>query len=297
MKRMQRATKRVFSVVILLATCAAWPALPPDELLLIAALRERGIEARPATWDDPAVRWEDADAVVVRATWDYHHRHAEFMAWIHDLERRGVPLWNPPSLLRWNSEKTYLRDLAAGGVRVVDTHWSDAGEMLSLGDIVAGRAWRAAVVKPAISATAHETFRIGAVPSPDEEARFTALRAKGTVLVQPLVEEIVTAGEWSICCFGGAFSHAILKRPLVGDFRVQSEFGGSAERLDPPAGLVAEARMVLARVRGPWLYARVDGCMVDGHFVLLELEMLEPSFFLDLAPGAADRFADAIVRL
>ena len=280
------------SVRIAIATCPRYPALPPDERLLVRALAERGVEAVPATWHDPAVRWEAFAAVIIRSTWDYHERHAEFLGWIGRLESLGVPTWNPPPLLRWNSEKTYLADLSAAGIPVTPTRFATGDA--SLEAMLGAERWSEAVVKPAISATAHETFRVRQGDAAVFGATWRRLLARGTVLVQPLVREIVEHGEWSLCFPGGAFTHAVLKRAKPGDFRVQEEWGGSTERRDPPAGAVEAAARALRCAPGEWLYARVDGCMVDGQFQVTELEMLEPTLYLDKEPGAPGRFADAI---
>jgi glutathione synthase/RimK-type ligase-like ATP-grasp enzyme len=118
---------------------------------------------------------------------------------------------------------------------------------------------------------------------------------QGDALVQAFAPEIERSGEWSFVFFGGAFSHAVLKRPAPGDFRVQTELGGSAVPLDPPPALLDQAATVMGKVQGRWLYARVDGIERDGRLVVLELEMIEPFLFLGQDPQAPARFADAIL--
>jgi glutathione synthase/RimK-type ligase-like ATP-grasp enzyme len=281
---------------VALATCSKLPDLPPDEIRLIRALADRGIDARPAIWDDRAIDWKQFAAVIMRSVWDYHHRHREFLEWVSELELREVPVWNPPALIRWNSDKSYLKSLEAGGVRTVPTLWADSSNTTTLADMMDGAGWSDAVVKPTVSATAHDTFRVTRSEADAFEPRFISLRANA-VMVQPTVKEILAEGEWSICFFGGQFSHAIVKRAKAGDFRVQEDFGGTSTLEAATPELVAQARSVLDAVPGPWLYARVDGCVVNEKFVLLELEMLEPTFFLDVVPAAAERFAIAIERV
>jgi glutathione synthase/RimK-type ligase-like ATP-grasp enzyme len=116
-------------------------------------------------------------------------------------------------------------------------------------------------------------------------------------MVQPLIEPLVREGEWSLVFLGGEFSHAVLKRPASGDFRVQAHRGGTVSRAEPAAEWIAEARSILDAVREPWLYARVDGCIVDGRFLLMELEMLEPDLFFSFESTAPARFAGAVLRL
>jgi hypothetical protein len=278
-------------VTLALATCAKLPALNDDDRLLIRALAQLGLDAVPAVWDSSAVRWEDFPGVVVRSCWDYHLRLDEFLRWIARIE--GA-VWNPAPLLRWNSHKRYLRDLAARGVPVVPTQWLEAGKPADLARALGDAGWREAVVKPAVSASAHGTWRTSLATARADQARLDELLRAGDVMVQPLIPEVAGAGEWSLVFLHGCFSHAVLKRPAVGDYRVQWEFGGSADSAVPPAALVADAARVMAAVPGEPLYARVDGVERDGRLVLMELELIEPHLFLGWEKGAADRLAAAV---
>lgn len=280
-----------------LVTYSGLPGLSEDDRLVVGPLAARGISAEPAAWDDPAVEWDSYDALVVRSTWNYHRSFDAFRAWIDRVEALGVPLWNPAALLRWNASKTYLRDLVGRGVRVLPTHWVERGSATDLAEVLAGEGWSDAVVKPAISASAYETWRVAARRlRVEDDSRFRGLTGEGDVMVQPFLPELARDGEWSMIFLAGEYSHAVLKRPRRGDFRVQHEHGGTAEACAPPGHLTAAAREITAAVPAPWLYARVDGCEVAGQFVLVELEMLEPSLFLASAASAAERFADAIAQ-
>ena len=280
---------------VALATQSALPELCADDRLLVPALAAHGVHAVAAVWDDPSVDWTTFDAVVIRSCWDYHLKHDAFLAWIAHLERAGVAVWNLPAVIRWNAEKTYLRDLEALGVRVVPTRWIEAASTALLSDVLRDAGWDAAVVKPAISASAHETWRTSRETSVRDESRFRAMTARGRVLVQPFMEAIVADGEWSLVFIGGEFSHAMLKRARSGDFRVQSEHGGSASRGDPGAHVVGQARHALHTGSGDSLYARVDGCVVRGEFVLMELELIEPLLYFAEHPDAPARFAESLV--
>src|SRR5207244_9328881 len=147
---------------IALATYAKLPSLNEDDLLLVPALHELAVAAVPAVWDSREVCWEDFHGVVVRSCWDYHHRLEEFLAWVTRLERAGVPLWNPPAVLRWNSHKGYLRELAARGVPIVPTRWLARGRRVGLAQVLRDERWSDAVVKPAVSASATAASRTSA---------------------------------------------------------------------------------------------------------------------------------------
>jgi glutathione synthase/RimK-type ligase-like ATP-grasp enzyme len=280
---------------VALATYGRLPELDPDDRPLIPALAALGVAAEPVVWDDGAERWDEFDAVVVRSCWDYHLRIRSFLDWLARLESQGVAVLNSPDLLRWNADKRYLLDLATRGIAIVPTRLVARGEAVALADLLAELGLDQAVVKPAVSASAHATWRASRRAAEDDEGRWRALIAAGDALVQPFVPQVSEAGEWSLVCFGGRASHAVVKRPGAGGWRVQHEFGGTAEARPAPTALLESAARVLeAAGAGASTYARVDGCLVDGAFVLMELELIEPQLFLGLESEAVGRLARAI---
>ena len=200
----------------------------------------------------------------------------------------------PPSPAALERPQRYLRDVQARGVPVVPTHWLKRGESVGLAALLAELGWRDAVVKPAVSASAFGSWRTSPVTAAEEQERLAALLATGDVMVQPFTAAVATPGEWSLVFLGGQFSHAVLKRPAAGDYRVQWEFGGSAVGAVPGAHLVAAAERALAAAPGAALYARVDGVEQDGQLVLMELELIEPHLFLGWSAPAAARLAAAL---
>ena len=280
---------------VALATYSKLPGLAPDDHPLVPALAALGIAAEPVVWDDQARWWNGFDAVVVRSCWDYHLRIDRFLAWLAAVESDGVPVINAARLLRWNADKRYLLDLTARGIAIVPTRLVPRGASLALTQVLTELDLDEGVVKPAVSASAHSTWRTDLRRAEVDEPQFRAVVAAGDVLVQPLLPEVVETGEWSLVCFGGEPSHAVLKRPAPGDWRVQGELGGSAEIRPAPAGLAQSAARILeAAGAGASTYARVDGCQVDGRFRLMELELIEPQLYLGLESSAPGRFAAAI---
>jgi glutathione synthase/RimK-type ligase-like ATP-grasp enzyme len=275
-------------------TCARLADLVPDDRLLIEPLRTAGIEAIPLRWDATDVDWAELDGAVIRSTWDYQARPVRFQRWIESCDSAGVRLWNPPHVLLWNMHKRYLRELEKRGVPIVPTVWLNRGAEADLGGLMDERGWRRVVVKPAVSAGARRTSVVGRAEVGRAEPEFRSLLARRDLLVQPFLDAISGEGEWSFVFFGRVYSHAVLKRPASGDFRVQERFGGSAAPAEPPARLVEQASRVLAEIEGDLLYARVDGVREGDRFLLFELEVLEPSLFLDLV--TARRLAGEIAR-
>jgi glutathione synthase/RimK-type ligase-like ATP-grasp enzyme len=270
------------------ATSVLVPGIHPDDARLADCLRERGIEPTACVWNDPAVDWAGFDAVLMRTTWDYFQHYAAFLHW---LDRLPVPLINDRALVRWNSDKRYLLDLAAQGVDIIPTRLATAADLPACTRAMAGQEL---IVKPTVSGTAWHTVR-GRAGEPAFEAALAALPRDFRYLVQPFLPEVLGEGEWSLLFFGGHYSHAVIKRPAAGDFRVQSDFGGTSDLAEPPVHVLASAQRALAATASlghtDIAYARVDGVVADGGFRLMELEMIEPYLHLGVRPDAAERFA------
>ena len=278
-----------------LVTYAKFPDLTDDDRPLIRALAALGHEAAPIVWDKPGIGLPDFQTLVMRSAWNYHPKPREFTAWLVGLEERGTRLLNSVPVIRWNMHKRYLRDLEAQGVAIPPTEWVARGDPQPLRTLLAARGWSDVIVKPAISASATDTWRTtGDVVADDW--RFSELSRRRDALVQPVIPEVATSGEWSLMYIDGVFSHAMLKRPRAGDFRVQQEHGGTAEPATAPAALIATANAIVGRIPGEWTYARVDGVETARGFVLMELELIEPVLFLSEGAGAVERFASAIAR-
>jgi len=283
------------------ATYAAAPALQADDELLAAALGQCEFNVEAVVWSDPRADWRAFDAVVLRSTWDYHLNPVAFRAWLDALDAAGVAVLNPTSVVRWNLDKRYLRALASRGVATVPTRWVERARDAQLDALLDETGWDEVVVKPAVSASAHDTWRASRASAAADAPRLRALAESGAVLVQPFLREIEREGEWSLLFFGGRYSHAVCKRPRAGDFRVQPHLGGtSAPAIAPPPTIAAAERALTEALAltgcdaGALPYARVDGCRVDGEFRLMELELIEPTLFLAQEPAAPDRCAAAL---
>jgi glutathione synthase/RimK-type ligase-like ATP-grasp enzyme len=279
---------------VALVTCAEHPDLSADDRLLLPALERRGFRAQPARWDDPAQRWDAYGAVLLRSCWDYHHRATEFEHWLHRLESAGARVHNDLSTLRWNMRKTYLRDLEAVGIPVAGTVWVTMGAPTSLREIREARGWDAMVVKPTVSASAWETWLTERPGVAADEERFARLLRDRDLMVQSFLPSIVTEGELSLVFLAGRFSHAVRKRAKPGDFRVQEEHGGTAQRETVAPDLVRQASRALDAAPEPPLYARADGVVADGKLVITELELVEPMLYFAWDPHAAGRLAAAL---
>lgn len=243
------------------------------------------VEARP--WTDPG-EFAGFDLVMPLVAWGYHQDPGRWHALLDRLEREQVPMLNPVPLLRWNSDKRYLAELGAKGIHVIPTRLA---EELDEAELAEARAefGDQLVIKPAISASAFGTHRLGPADPLPEDSRGRAM------LVQPFLGSIADEGEYSMMLFGGRFSHAIVKRPKAGDYRVQPHLGGSERPCPAPEGAVELAHIALAAAPADAAYARVD--MVrddDGRLAIIELELIEPALWLQHAPDGGESFAEAL---
>jgi glutathione synthase/RimK-type ligase-like ATP-grasp enzyme len=271
----------------MLALDAGWP-------LLRDAVAGVGLEPTVAAWEDATVDWAAFDLVVANYTWGYVLRRERFLEWAETVAAR-TRLVNPEPVLRWNSDKSYLADLAAAGVPTVPTT-----------RVPPGAGWeppaRDYVIKPSVSSGAIEAARYVAQGVEAARAHVERLHRLGqTVLVQPYLRGVDDGGETALVHFGGGFSHALGKDALL-EPDAGTIFGLWERQVVTPRSARADQHAVAERALravhervGPTAYARVD--LVDGddgHPVVMEVELVEPSLFLDLAPGAAERLADVL---
>lgn len=288
---------------VALATCTELPHLDGDEEHLVHALAAQGIEHVIAPWDGPDAPFVDADIAVIRSTWDYTQRVDAFVAWAQRIElamkAKGSALYNPASVVRWNTHKRYLSELAREGVAVVPTVILAKGARADVKKVLVDNGWtHGAVVKPCVSAGSRDTVRIHGVDVDDAQALLERELPARDMMVQPYVKGIA-AGEVSLIYIDGALTHAVNKRPKPDDFRSQPEFGSQVDRVDATPEQQRRADDILRTVGGHLLYGRVDFVTGDdGVPWLMELELVEPSLYLAWSDknDAAHKLAAAIKR-
>lgn len=254
------------------------------------ALAAAGLVVEHRLWTDPG-DLTGFDLVTALFAWGYQRDVPRWYALLDRLEAEQLPVVNPVPLLRWNSDKSYLADLAAQGLAVIPTLFVDVLDDASFAGACAALDTADVVIKPAISAGADGTHRLYVGDTLPADAQGQRR------LVQPLMPGIVRDGEFSLFLFDGRLSHAIVKRPSVGDFRVQEQFGGRefAWAATPEAHALAIAAIAACPL--PPVYARVDLVGdADGKLHIMELELIEPSLFLQFSPDKGAAFAAAIRR-
>lgn len=270
----------------------AYPELWPKVLArLQRALDGVGIEAVPTPWTahvDDVAGLRGYACVLPLLVWGYHHDAALWQRACETWAQAGLPLANPARVLAWNTDKRYLRALAQRGVAIPPTVFVDTLTQDAVARAFAETGANLLIAKPAVSGGAWMTRKLrpgDAVEAVDGMA----------MLLQPYLPTIETLGETSLLYFGGKLSHAVNKRPVPGEFRIQEEFGGQYTAIVPPVEAVALAEQVLAAVGEPLLYARIDMLPdADGRWLLMEAELIEPDFYLGVDPAQGAGFAQAL---
>jgi glutathione synthase/RimK-type ligase-like ATP-grasp enzyme len=276
---------------IALASCVTLPDPDPDEVPLLSALRSAGFAAESLAWDSPRSDFGRARATVLRATWNYPERPADFLAWI---ERTAAcsRLLNAPDVVRWNHHKGYLLELEERGVPIVPTHVVKRGDTTALAEIARANGWDDVVVKPAIGAGSRGTLRVTGGAMERDDVHLRVLVDRGDALVQPYMRSVEQYGERALVWIDGELTHAVRKA---------RRFLGDRERVSRAVPIAPDeadlALRAVAAAPGPLLYARID-VVRDEHAAprLMELELIEPSLFFAQSPDALERYVRALSR-
>ena len=263
--------------------------------LIEPPLEKAGWHVDTLSWRSKT-NWSDYQLVMIRSPWDYVQAVDQFLAVLHTIESSGAHLANPSHIVRWNIDKSYLRELATRGVLTIPTLWRDEIDGQQIESFFELLQSQEIIVKPCISASARGTYRLTpgkARTLADELAIFFHQRP---LMVQPFVTQVLQEGEFSLIYFDHEHSHTILKTPKPGDFRVQEEWGGQIKRVQPDPALIRAATQVMDAINQSLLYARLDFVRTSDGFALIEAELIEPSLYFNLDQGSPQRFADAVER-
>ncbi|GAA3386412.1 ATP-grasp domain-containing protein [Cryptosporangium minutisporangium] len=279
---------------IVLVTATELPG-PDVELPVLRAAADRaGLVAEIAAWDDPTVAWDRYDAALIRSTWNYFDKVEQFQDWA-DAVSGVTRLVNSAATIRWNSVKTYLGDLLAAGVPTVPTTYLPPGEPIPL------PRYDDFVVKPTVGGGARGARRFRSADAQEAPEHVAALHAQGfTAMVQPYQKRVDTDGERAIVYFGGEFSHAIVKGPVLSATTGvrDAEPHPNPRPYEPSDAEHAVARAALAAAPEAPLYGRLDLVLDDaGAPIVMEAELIEPHLFLGFAPGADDALMSALKHL
>ena len=265
-----------------------------DADLGFAPMEELGWQVEAIPWRSAARDWNDYDAVYIGVPWDYPEDPAHFISLLESIDRSPALLVNDLALVRWGIEKTYLRDLESRGAEIVPSMWYEDMQPELLADAFAGFACEQIIVKPVISTNATHTYLLDRQSAEELGSELRERFSERPFVVQPFIENILVEGEFSLFYFNCQFSHAIQKIPKPADFRVQEEYGADISPIDPEPGLLAAGDKVMQLVEPMPVYARADFVRgPNGRFLVMELELIEPSMYLRMNAEAPGRFAAA----
>lgn len=259
--------------------------------LLYDPLNKLGWKAQQVSWKSNDIDWNEYDSVIVRSTWDYQDDPEKFSKVLEQINESMAVLLNDIKVMKWNMNKNYLFDLTKKGVSIPPTllhnEYNYNETLKSFNEFQCDEI----VIKPLISASAFNTFRIQKNNLNDYNNNLQSTFRKRSFLIQPFLKSIIDEGEYSLFYFGGEYSHTILKTPKINDFRVQEEHGGILKLVEPEKQMKSAAENILKFIP-KLLYARVDLARTENdNFVLMELELIEPSLYFNMAPESAVFFA------
>lgn len=267
-----------------------------DADLSVPAMESLGWTVEKRSWRDQSVDWDAVDLVYVCTPWDYHEHLDEFMQALARIDASRALLANDLATIRWNAVKTYLRELEQRGFPVVPTQWHDLLSEESLHTAFETFNAERMVIKPVVGASALDTHVLEAGKAAVTETLARAYRNRPFML-QPFLEKVQSVGEYSLFFFDGDYSHAILKVPEQGDFRSQEEHGSDIRPHVATPKLIGLAQDIVESVGPDLAYARVDFIPVeDDGFLLMELELIEPSLYFRTDPASPERFARAMTN-
>ncbi len=264
-----------------------------EDKKLLETLNAQGWAAEAKDWKDQAADWSSYGLVILKSPYDYHNRLEEFRAWLHKLSALGVQLLNPVETVLWNADKHYLKEINDAGFYIIPSVFLEKDIPTDLNGLFERLGTDKIIVKPCVSGGSKNTFTLVKGEPGLAEHPLNALLQQEAFIAQPFLPQI-HAGEWSLIFFGGRFSHAIVKRPKEGDFRVQPQYGATISSALAGSAVIEDATMIVQRFAGDALYTRVDGVMVDGRLALMELELIEPLLYVAFEEKSLDNYIRAL---
>lgn len=264
-----------------------------DEML-IKPFAAKGYDAEMISWK-ASVNWGDFESVIVRATWDYQDHFEEFEKTLEKINSSGARLLNPLEIMKWNFSKMYLQMLKEKGIEIIPSHFANNFDFDLAYDLYKKYECKEIIIKPCVSANSDDTFRLDVSELCNQTQYLKELFNGRDHMYQPFIPSVIQNGEYSLFYFGGEFSHAILKTPKDGDFRVQEEHGGSLKRISPNEQMLLAAEKIIKEIQPCPLYARIDLVEYQDKYLLMEVELIEPSLYFNLDDESAGRFVEAYI--
>ena len=266
-----------------------------EDGLVIKGLEKLNLRTIKKDWNDSNFNWSSTQSAIFRSTWDYFDQFSNFRNWL-DLVKDQCYLINPYGQINWNLDKHYLLDLQKQDLPIVESIFVSKKTKLNLETISKNKNWKEIVIKPTISGAARHTYLLKKDEIKNFQDKWLSLTNDEDFMVQEFQKNILNSGEIAVVLFGGEYSHSVLKKAKKGDFRVQDDFGGSVERINPSMEIIELAEKTVKSLKTTPLYARVDIIFGnDNNPVISELELIEPELWFRFKEESAYKLA-ALVK-
>jgi glutathione synthase/RimK-type ligase-like ATP-grasp enzyme len=280
--------------MIAIATCDQFPNLYGPDQWIIGALEQNGYRAVPVIWDDDTANWSRYQKVIIRSTWDYFKKIHRWIQWLDHLDNIDVPSIHETTVIRANLDKKYLFVLQNEGIDVVPSILISQNQ--DLAEIVYSAPWSEMIIKPSVSAGSFLTKRFTKAQSDEIIKEYSIYNKDYALLLQPFLKEIMHNGEISLVFFDNVYSHSICKLPSNGDFRIQSQFGGTYRAFNPNATWIEFAYKALKTLCSHCVYGRIDCILIHDRPHIMEVELIEPDLYFDFHKESKSRYLRAILN-
>ena len=259
-------------------------------------LNDLGLDFKLEIWSDPDVDWSQYSHLLIKSPWDYFDRYREFLDWCSHIKNLGLKVLNDMDTILWNSDKKYLLDIQGKGFQIVPTYFIGKGQHPDLESYFKEFHTDQLVIKPTVSGGSKNTLKLEKNTWKSYQPQIDSFLESEDFMVQPFIKEVASVGEFSYLFFNGQFSHAVLKSPKSGEFRVQHYFGGQINQVNPSQEQLQYLQKIVNEFAPETLYARVDGVWIEGIFYLMELELIEPYLFLFISESAKNNYKEAVKK-
>ena len=265
-----------------------------EDDLLMNLLHELNLDFQLEVWSDTKVNWTSYSHLLIKSPWDYFDRYEKFKSWCNKIQSLGLKVYNDVNTILWNSHKRYLLDIEKLGFPIVPTEILEKGSKVDITKFFKQFNTDQLIVKPAVSGGAKNTIKVHLNEVTIKNDRVNQWLIEEDFMVQPFINEVERIGEYSYIYFNQQFSHAVLKSPKTGDFRVQHFFGGQITSIAPSEAQINYFNNLMRALNLNTLYARIDGVWMGDKFYLMELELIEPYLFLFTHPDAIHNYKNSI---
>jgi glutathione synthase/RimK-type ligase-like ATP-grasp enzyme len=265
-----------------------------EDRLVMDGLEKLNLRTIKKDWNDTNFNWSSTKSAIFRSTWDYFDQFSNFRNWL-ELVKEQCYLINPYEQINWNLDKHYLLDLQKLDLPIVESVFVSKKTQLNLETISKSKNWKDIVIKPTISGAARHTYHLKNHEIKKFQDKWLSLTNNEDFLVQEFQKNILSTGEIAVMIFGGEYSHSVLKKAKKGDFRVQDDFGGSVEIINPSTKIIELAEKTVKSLKTMPLYARVDIIFDNGsNPVISELELIEPELWFRFKEESAYKLAEIV---